>query len=435
MTKKRRWLIPLGLILAAALLLGAFWDSARVYLFPKAALTGALTNTAQALESRFAGSPLQVLLKGLDGSLSNTVSLEMTRQEALLGDVNYNMTLQTQLSPRRISGTGTVTTGDRVLDLGLYLDADFAAVTSEGLLAGGYYGITYDTFPQDIRKSPMLAFLIGEDTLTQWENDMASLQETMGRTLELPEFSAGDLKMAMVGLLALRPEVTKETAALAQGTRECFRLRFQVSGELIRKGAEMADMRLPVALEAEDVLTADFYLAENYVVRCDVSLSGTDAMVFSLWADTQPVTDTLHLELTRNEGKDRTALTLDTVSSEVLYTEEVTIRNDTDVSAIRYSWNRETGEGQLSRTNDSGKTSAALKLTAAEDGFRIQTNDLDALLAILGEGEDKADTPATLTVTRGSGFDTPVYKNLDQWSMEDILILLEGLGGLLGLNR
>ena len=434
MTKKQKWLIPLAVLLTAVLLLGACWDTAKVYLFPKTVLTEALTHTAAKLESRFAGSPIHVLSRGVDRSLSNTVTLEMTRQEALLGDVRYDMTLLTQLSPRRISGQGTVTAGDTVLDLGLYLDEDFAAITSKGLLGGSYYGITYDTFPQDIRKSSMLAFLIGEETISQWETDLAALQETMGRTLEIPEFELDDLKMAMVGLLALRPEVSKENITLAHSARECFRLRFQVKGELILKGAEMADMSLSVALGADDVLTVDFYLAEDHVVRCDLSLSGPDALALSLWADTQPVTDTLRLELTRNEGKDKMELALDTVSSDALYTEELTIRNDTDVSTIRYSWNRETGEGQLSRSGVTGKTVAALTLRETADGFSVQTNDLDAILAILGEGEDKADTPATLTVTKGSDFDTPVYKNLDQWSMEDILLLLEGLGGLLGLK-
>jgi len=37
-------------------------------------------------------------------------------------------------------------------------------------------------------------------------------------------------------------------------------------------------------------------------------------------------------------------------------------------------------------------------------------------------------------VAKGSGFDTPGYKNLDQWSLQDLLALLGGIGGLLGLQ-
>jgi len=434
MTKKNKWIIPLAVVLAGVLLLGACWDSVKVYLAPKTVLSDALIKTANALDTRFGGSPIHILSKGLDRSLSNTVQLEMTRQEALLGAVRYDMTLQTQLAPRRVMAAGTAATGDRVLDLGLYLDENFAAITSDGLLAGGYYGITYDTFPQDIRKSSMLAFLIGEETISQWEADLDSLEETMGKSLELPDFDLEDLKMAMVGLLALRPQVTKETAALSGGSRECFRLRFQVEGELIRKAAQMAEMELPVSLEDRDVLTADFYLAEGYVVRWDLNLSGQDAMVLSLWADTQPVTDTLQLRFTREEGRKQTELSLDTVSSQALYTEEITISGGTEPTTLRYSWNRETGEGEISRSGVTGKTTAALNLSETDSGFLVKTDDLDALLALLGEGEDKADTSAALTVTRGSDFATPAYKNLDQWSMEDILILLEGLGGLLGLQ-
>lgn len=437
MTKKKRWLIPLIFVLAGVLLLGLVWDSAKVYLFPKAALTEALANTSEELSIRFRGSPIHVLSRGFDMSLNNRVHLDMTRQEALLGPVHYDMTLQTQLSPRRILAQGTASTEDRVLDLGLYLDDEFAAITSEGLLAGGYYGITYETFSRDIRKSPMLAFLIGEDTISQWETDVESLRETMGKTLELPEISREDIKMAMMGLLALRPEVTKETVDLSRGPRECFRLRFQVEGELIRKAAEMANMSLPVALEADDVLTADFYLAEDYAVCCDLQLHGSQSIQLSLTGDTAPLTDELQLKFAKKpvvENTDYLRFYLNTVSSDQLYTEELTIQTSLQRNLLRYSWNRETGEGQLSRTRLENTYGATLNLQTTEDGFRIQTSDLDALLAVLGEGEDKADTPATLTVSRGTDFATPAYKNLDSWSMEDILILLGGLGGLLGLN-
>ncbi len=134
------------------------------------------------------------------------------------------------------------------------------------------------------------------------------------------------------------------------------------------------------------------------------------------------------------ENTDYLRFYLNTVSSDQLYTEELTIQTSLQRNLLRYSWNRETGEGQLSRTRLENTYGATLNLQTTEDGFRIQTSDLDALLAVLGEGEDKADTPAILTVSRGTDFATPAYKNLDSWSMEDILILLGGLGGLLGLN-
>ncbi len=433
MAKKQKWILPLVLVLVVVLLLGSFWDTAKVYLAPKTVLTEALANTAQALGTRFGGSPVHVLTKGFDRSLRNTIQLKMTRPEALLGDVQYDMTLMTQLSPRRILGSGTAAAGDRVLDLGLYLDDDFAAITSVGLLGGGYYGITYDTFSQDIRKNGILAFLIGEETLSEWEASMDDLQQTMWNTLELPEFSREDLKMAMLGLLALRPEVTRETVDLSRGMRECFRLRFQVKGELIRTAAEMADMPLPVVLDDNSLLTADFYLAEGYVVRCCLELTGPDAMAIALTGDTQPVTDCLMLDFSRGNGE-HLGLTLNTVSSDKLYTEEITVRKKAEVCTMHYSWNSETGDGQLSHSGAAGKTVTALNLMPTENGFRIQTDDLDALLAILGEGEDKADTHATLTVTKGSDFAAPDYKNLDQWSMEDVLSLLGGLGGLLGLK-
>ena len=36
-----------------------------------------------------------------------------------------------------------------------------------------------------------------------------------------------------------------------------------------------------------------------------------------------------------------------------------------------------------------------------------------------------------MTVRKGSAITTPKYKNLDEWSLDDLLVLLGSIGGLL----
>jgi len=433
-TKKQKWwIIPLVLVLAAALLLGLFWDTVKVYLTPKTVLSAALSKTAEELQDRFSGSPLHVLAAGVDDTLCNTVTLQMDKADDLLGNVHYDLSMQTQLSPRRVLAKGTAATGTSTLDLSLYLDEDFAAIASEGLLGGNYYGITYDTFSQDIRGNGVLAFLLGEDTISEWEFSVAGLADSMGKTMALPEFSREDLSMAMMGLMAMKAEVSRETVELTRSKRECFRIHFQVDGAVLLGAAEYAQMALPVTITEESVLTADFYLAEDLVVRCDVALSGPESFSVNLMGDVTPLTDPLRLRLDL-PGDEKHELRISTISSESLYTEEITHLSGDEQSILHYSWNRESGDGQLSRAVDGGKHTVSMNLLPTETGFRIETGDLDALLAILGEGEDEADTPCVLTVAKGSGFDTPGYKNLDQWSLQDLLALLGGIGGLLGLQ-
>ena len=39
-----------------------------------------------------------------------------------------------------------------------------------------------------------------------------------------------------------------------------------------------------------------------------------------------------------------------------------------------------------------------------------------------------------MTVRKGSAITTPKYKNLDEWSLDDLLVLLGSIGGLLGFR-
>ena len=430
------WWILASFLVAAAVLLAVFWDAVSVLLAPKSVLTGALTHSAQQLEARFSGSPVLVLGKGLDPEGKQTIQLQMDKTEPLLGSVHYDMTVQTRMAPKQILAQGAASTGGKNLDLELYLDGNFAAVSSGELLDGDYYGITYDRFSQDIRSNSVLAFLLGEDTISEWEDKVNHLQETMSGSIEIPDFSQEDLRMAMMGLMALKPTVHWETVGLTGGERECCCISFQIGGDVILAATDYAGIELPLQLDESSQLTAVFCLADDCVVRMDLQLTGKTPAKLSLVGDTDLISDTLLVEYTMpgKEGDQFLHLKLDTISSNTLYTEEVTIQTEEDRNVVHYSWNPQTGDGRIQRSNETEEYAVNLNLQPTDQGFSMKTEDMEALLAVLGEGTDEEDTPCTMTVAKGSSFDTPEYKNLDQWSMADMLALLGSVGKLLGLN-
>lgn len=434
--KFKWWMIPIAVLLAAAVLLAVFWDSVSVYLAPKTVLTAALKNTWSALETRFSGSPLLVLGKALDASGRNTIQMELDTTNDLLGDIQYNMTVQTQLSPKRILAEGTATTSGNILDLSLYLDGDFAAVSSDSLLEGNFYGITYDTFSQDIRSNYMLSFLLGDETISEWEASVTSLQEQMSGSIAIPEISEEDISMAMMGVLALKADVSREVVELSGAAQECFLIRFEATGAQIIEGMQLAQMELPFTIGADDLLTASFYLAEDRVVKCSFDLTGAEELHISLVPGIAPGTDDINVSYTHQT--ESYGATISTTGNESVYTEAISFRETKDGirkdSVIRYNWDHTNGNLQLILTQDGTQTALKLNLTGTEDGFKLATDDFDALMSVLTDGEDNADNPCTMTVTKGADFSTPVYKNFDQWSMEDILTLLGSIGSLFGLQ-
>ena len=79
----------------------------------------------------------------------------------------------------------------------------------------------------------------------------------------------------------------------------------------------------------------------------------------------------------------------------------------------------------------------ALNLAQNESGFTIQTEDFDLLMDLLMDRKPETErkpVTCTMTLQKGAAITTPGYKNLDSWSLEDLITLVEGIGSLFGLK-
>ena len=86
---------------------------------------------------------------------------------------------------------------------------------------------------------------------------------------------------------------------------------------------------------------------------------------------------------------------------------------------------------------DGQEEEIALTLTEAETGIAVATEDFAQLLDALsrdGTGTPGEDISCEATIYKGSEVVTPEYKNLDQWTLKDFMVLLNGLGSLLKLE-
>ena len=95
--------------------------------------------------------------------------------------------------------------------------------------------------------------------------------------------------------------------------------------------------------------------------------------------------------------------------------------------SISCDWQPKTGDMVLTLP---GKSPISLNLSQAQDGFQIQTKDFAALIGI----NSQKGFDSTMTVRKGSAITMPKYKNLDEWSLDDLLVLLGSIGGLLGFK-
>lgn len=444
--KNKWWVVPLVLVLIAAVVLFSFWDAIAIRVAPKMVLSKALTNTVSALEARLVGSPITVLAGGVDKSGRNTIDLQLDTVNALLGDVCYNMTVQTEGAPRRIYAEGTVQSKDSTLDLSVYLDGDFAAVSSQSLLGGNFYGITYETFPQDIHSMPLLAYMIGEKTIGQWEATVSELQETMAKTYEMPQFSEEDLQAMLAGVLALKAEVSRDTLTWNGQERAVHRVTFTATGPEIAAAAENFMEGLSAELQElvgrlqsdpNSALNTSFFIYEDVVAKffCDLTVQD-ERLQLELLLGEDAARDDLDIALIHQteDSLEKWSVGVSTEYDEASYGETLTVLRIVDgiqdSTVMDYDWDIASGDMLLNLEDNTVR----LNLQATETGFRLSTDQFETLMSAFGDEKKIGNSACIMTVAKGASITTPEYKNFDQWSGDDLLTLLGGLGSLFGLQ-
>ena len=438
--KRKGWGV-LAVVLVAAVCAFSFREALMVRLFPRMVLSRAISDTFTELQTRFADSPMHLIGNALDPSGFQNVKLKLDTETRFMGAAHYDLELQTQTQPNRILGTGSVSTGSGILDLKLYLDGNFAALSSASLTEGKFYGITYDTFSADIREFPLLGFLAGEDTLTQWDASVKALEEAMGNNLTLPEIPEADIRTLLLGALVLKPRITAEEG------ENCYAISFSASGRELALKSESYLEQAPESLvnlvndlksDPNSALTLVFHMKERTLSALDASLT--------LSGETHDVRVSLEDELllaalTSREGNglDRWELKLQTASDENTYGETMVVlhtRNGIqDRFHVDYVWDLSSGDLLLNTRKDEENHPIRLNLRGEGDTLTITCREFHRIISLLTGKENSRPAICTVTLSPGSPVaEVGAYKNISDWSMEDLYLLLKSIGGLIGIQ-
>lgn len=447
---KHKWWI-LFAVPVAALLIGLCFFGVRLRIAPRLVLSRAIDNSLAQLDSRFEKSPVQLLAKALDSQGRQRAALKLETESKHLGPVVYDMTLQTQTGPNRIKAEGAVITGGKVLDIQLFLDENFAALASQGLLEGRYYGITYETFSRDLRERQLLTALLGEGTIADWEENLLSLGEKMSTQLTFPEFSAADIRNLFRGVLALKPEIGREKILLpTAGDHRGFGVTFRATGAEIHKTAEPYRQQLSgtfrnwidkMSRDPESQVCVKFSLYEGKLIQilAQLDIDG-EASECLIYLGDDPGETTLSVEWNEQTGGESQGFSvmIRTEQDEERYEEELhftkTGNGKKESTTVEYTWDLSSCEMALDIRQGERTVQQRLNLTGEGESLTIRSQNIRPLLNFLLEQEKVKPAICTLTVSPGGSVPVPEYRNLDQWSAEDLLALLTGFGGLLGLN-
>lgn len=433
---KKYLCIVAGFMLSLFGFLPGLWDSFIIHFAPKAVLTTALQETITQLQERFENDPVLLVLNTLDPEGKQTVDVKLETEQPYLGKIQYDMVLRTE--PHRLSGNGVIRGDQRELNLAVYADVDFTAVSSDELVSGQYYGITYDTFLQDVQKIPLLTWLTGDVVLQKWNSNVLRIQKSMEEgypVVQLPVLASDDLLKLLLYVIAAPSDTQEVRITINEEVVDGYKISYSLNDpEILNQLQQIMDLE-----NANSVDTAvDFYLYEKRLVALDLTVEtetakkqicldlGTDILV-------EPITATIISE--EGSAISRKDIRVETDPEASVFSErwEFCSTGREDVS-IYYEWEPDSGDMLLS-INDSEMI--PLKFSGTEDEIRIEADDLTDIFHHIKKynfENNKQTVSGSVIVRKGSEITTPVFRNLDQWSMDDFWILMEGLGSLIGFT-
>lgn len=437
MSKKKWLLILLAVLIAGAAVIFTFWDTIAIYVMPKSVLSKALSDAVTDLQFRYERSPVSMLADYVDPQGLYTARMEMDTENELLGPVSYDMTVRADTSKNRFSAEGVVATSQNDLDLSVYLDRDFMALSSEDLLGGAYYGITYETFPEDIRSIPLISMFIGESILSGWDSSVADMQEVMNRSYkipEMPEVSSEDIQRAMTAVLLLPSKIQRVELPFLGVYTNGYRIDYSAKGEQV---GQILGYLMDTGDGSDAQVHASFYLYEHQLVMMQLNgEAGGNSIRCALELMFDATTRTFRFSV-NEQGEEQGFCLRHEAQSQNGYRDEAwtiypNFEAEGEGRTLRYRWEPVMGELVLYV-----QPAVTLNLFETEAGLNIQTDHFEWLMDEIAGKESDLQAEAVsckLVLQKGAGIDTPEYKNIRDWSLEDLLVLLGGVGSLFGLE-
>lgn len=438
MTKRKWLLLLLVVLLAAAAVLAVFWDVIVIYAAPKSVLTTALHGAMEDLQTRYERSPVSMLAEFLDPSGQYTANLKLETENKMLGSVSCDLTVQADTLENRIAAEGTLYTGQADLDLHLYLDRDFMAISSRDLLKGNFYGVSYDTFPEDVRRNALFSTLIGESTLSEWEASVADIQSMMNRSYRVPEipaFSAEDIQRAMLAVMLLPSQVERVEMPVWGIYSACYRVSYSAKGDQV---AQILGYLMDTGDGSDAQLHTSFYLHEKELVMMQLNgeAGGNSiqcALEFMLDGAT---TRTLRYAVQEGDAQQGFCLRHCAQSGNGYLEETWSLYPDFGAKGegreLRYRWEPVMGELVLYL-----QPAVTMNVFQTEAGLHMQTDQFHWLMDALSNRESDLEgepVSCNLILQKGAQVTTPSYQNITQCTMEDLMLLLRNISGLLGLG-
>ena len=112
----------------------------------------------------------------------------------------------------------------------------------------------------------------------------------------------------------------------------------------------------------------------------------------------------------------------------------LTLNGGQRIIGMDYTYDLSSGEMDIILTKAAKQASVRLNLAGEGEKLTVTSQNIAPFLNLFRKKALESPVICTLSLQPGQEISVPQYKNLDQWSLEDLWIMIKGLGGLLGIK-
>lgn len=474
--KVKWWVVAIPVVLVVALLAAILWQPLLLLISPKTAAALAMAKTASQLAKRYEDSPAAVL--GQVSEFEDGVKISLAGEAEVEGErfsAEIDMLADKQ---KRFSAGAALRYNDTEYGAGVYMDADVLAASVSFFEEGQYYGITFDSFREDIKKSVLANYLTDEE-IDQMADALEKISESYSKETDIEALLEPYQEIISDYIMDMKAEKGSAEIRVNGESKNCSTVSFIIEEDDLRELCDQIidtlenDEDLKGLLLDEGMLSASYgdmggydideiwerdvvgalddgideildaidfeaeliyYIYSGRVVnlRLDGEVEA-DGEIYGVRLDMNyglnAATDDISCKLTiEYEGEELVIkLTSKITNEKDQFKETITYRVETPVGDVAEAelgskWNKETGKLTLSLgysdNYSSNELSVSCKLVELDDGFKITVDQDDVVALLEATGSvmpEGLEFEVSLSCTECGEVSRPNFVNLDQW--------------------
>lgn len=414
----RRRILYLFLFLTIGLLVICyclFRDQLLIHLSPQAALHAAIKTTAAQLEMRFADTPCAGILEIINTEGQYEAEFSLAAEDAPVD--SWVGKIYIDGSNKRLRSEGDVVYKGKEISGSIYADSDAIAYCADKNSNDGFLGVTFRSFSEDIQKMDIMNIFLSDQTLQTIELGLQQIKQVVNTDffpIPAPLTEQDNLQKIFLAMMTFPCDTTRTTVALDGNAVNCLEISFtldpRAAGNYI-----------------QDPSVIKFYLNNGQLIKMQLqSLAEGENALFSVVLGKDPQKNTIRISYKEID------IEINREDCNGEHTESAMVSG---LSDHVYCITSNAATGMIHVYPDEPQKQNRLMdfhFTRLGKAMQVQSSDYSELFQLIFpemfDENGAYSISGSIVLAKGAAVPKQSYKNLDQWTAEDLLVIFQNLG-------